>query len=89
MSDSAPPGLMIVHAHPDDECVSSAGTFLRYADEGTRICGMVYLTRHDGPFVLQAEEIASGAASSGIVASPQPTPVSPWCTSPCSDRCSS
>ena len=33
---------------------------LRYADEGTRICGMVYLTRHDGPFVLQAEEIASG-----------------------------
>ena len=36
---------------------------LRYADEGTRICGMVYLTRHDGPFVLQAEEIASGDAS--------------------------
>ena len=33
---------------------------LRYADEGTRVCGMVYLTRHDGPFVLQAEEIASG-----------------------------
>jgi len=33
---------------------------IRYADEGTRICGMVYLTRHDGPFVLQAEEITSG-----------------------------
>jgi len=32
----------------------------RYADEGTRVCGMAYLTRHDGPFVLQAEEIASG-----------------------------
>jgi isopentenyldiphosphate isomerase len=33
---------------------------IRYADEGTRIFGMVYFTRHDGPFVLQAEEIASG-----------------------------
>lgn len=33
---------------------------MRYADERTRIHGMVYAARHDGPFVLQAEEIASG-----------------------------
>jgi isopentenyldiphosphate isomerase len=33
---------------------------IRYSDEGTRVCGMVYVARHDGPFVLQAEEIASG-----------------------------
>lgn len=33
---------------------------LRYEDERTRIHGMVYVARHDGPFVLQVEEIASG-----------------------------
>ena len=31
-----------------------------YEDEGTRVRGMVYLARHDGPFVLQPEEIVSG-----------------------------
>ncbi len=33
---------------------------IRYADERTRVRGVVYAARHDGPFVLQAEEIASG-----------------------------
>jgi len=31
-----------------------------YADAGTRVRGMVYRARHDGPFVLQPEEIVSG-----------------------------
>ncbi|HEY2388280.1 MAG TPA: NUDIX domain-containing protein [Candidatus Binatia bacterium] len=31
-----------------------------YADAGTRVHGMVYRARHDGPFVLQPEEIVSG-----------------------------
>jgi isopentenyldiphosphate isomerase len=31
-----------------------------YADAGTRVRGMVYHARHDGPFVLQPEEIVSG-----------------------------
>ncbi len=31
-----------------------------YTDAGTRVRGMVYLARHDGPFVLQPEEIVSG-----------------------------
>jgi LmbE family N-acetylglucosaminyl deacetylase len=34
MSESAPLSLMLVHAHPDDECVSTAGTLLRCAEEG-------------------------------------------------------
>ena len=34
MSDGL--GLMCVHAHPDDECISTGGTLLRYADEGIR-----------------------------------------------------
>lgn len=33
---------------------------MRYADERTRVHGMVYAIRHEGPFVLQHEEIASG-----------------------------
>jgi isopentenyldiphosphate isomerase len=33
---------------------------MRYADERTRVLGVVYAARHDGPFVLQTEEIASG-----------------------------
>ncbi|MFG1966945.1 PIG-L family deacetylase [Nonomuraea sp. NPDC049028] len=28
--------LMAVHAHPDDECLSTGGVFARYADEGIR-----------------------------------------------------
>jgi isopentenyldiphosphate isomerase len=31
-----------------------------YEDARTRVHGMVYAARHDGPFVLQAEEIVSG-----------------------------
>lgn len=34
---------------------------LRFEDAGTRIHGAVYAAVHDGPFVLQAEEIVSGA----------------------------
>ncbi|MFI7612483.1 GlcNAc-PI de-N-acetylase [Nonomuraea terrae] len=28
--------LMVVHAHPDDECLSTGGVLARYADEGVR-----------------------------------------------------
>src|SRR5690606_9199364 len=30
------PGLMCVHAHPDDECISTGGVLARAADEGFR-----------------------------------------------------
>ena len=33
---------------------------LRHADEHTIVQGMVYRTRHDGPFRLQAEEVVRG-----------------------------
>ncbi len=33
---------------------------LRYSDEHTAVHGMVYRTRHDGPFRLQPEEVARG-----------------------------
>jgi isopentenyldiphosphate isomerase len=34
---------------------------VRYADAATRLVGHAFLARHDGPVVLQAEEIAHGA----------------------------
>ena len=34
---------------------------LRFEDAGTRVHGAVYAAAHGGPFVLQAEEIISGA----------------------------
>lgn len=34
---------------------------VRYADDATQLNGMAFLARHDGPVVLQAEEIAYGA----------------------------
>jgi hypothetical protein len=33
---------------------------LHYADEHTIVQGMVYRTRHDGPFRLQPEEVVRG-----------------------------
>jgi isopentenyldiphosphate isomerase len=33
---------------------------LRYTDERTVVHGMVYRTRHDGPFQLQPEEVVGG-----------------------------
>ena len=30
----APPTLMVVHAHPDDECLGTGGTLARYSAEG-------------------------------------------------------
>src|SRR5689334_11133434 len=29
--------LLLVHAHPDDECLSTGGTIARYANEGARV----------------------------------------------------
>jgi N-acetyl-1-D-myo-inositol-2-amino-2-deoxy-alpha-D-glucopyranoside deacetylase len=35
---SASRRLVLVHAHPDDECLSTGGTIARYADEGAHVC---------------------------------------------------
>lgn len=30
--------IVFVHAHPDDECLTTGGTLARYADEGAHVC---------------------------------------------------
>jgi isopentenyldiphosphate isomerase len=42
------------------EAPLGAGVPFRYADAATVLHGMIYATRHDGPFRLQAEEIVRG-----------------------------
>ena len=42
----APPTLLVVHAHPDDECLGTGGTLARYAAEGVRTV-LVTATRGD------------------------------------------
>jgi N-acetyl-1-D-myo-inositol-2-amino-2-deoxy-alpha-D-glucopyranoside deacetylase len=39
--------LIFVHAHPDDECLSTGGTIARYSDEGVRV---VLVTCTNGEF---------------------------------------
>src|SRR5712692_4852787 len=34
---TAPRCLLLVHAHPDDECLSTGGTIARYADAGVHV----------------------------------------------------
>lgn len=53
MSDH-PLTLMAVHAHPDDEAISTGGIFLRYADEGARTI-LVTCTRGEEGEIVQAE----------------------------------
>jgi N-acetyl-1-D-myo-inositol-2-amino-2-deoxy-alpha-D-glucopyranoside deacetylase len=40
---TVPPGLLCVHAHPDDEVIATGGILARYADEGVR-CAVVTCT---------------------------------------------
>jgi N-acetyl-1-D-myo-inositol-2-amino-2-deoxy-alpha-D-glucopyranoside deacetylase len=30
--------IVLVHAHPDDECISTGGTIARYSEEGAHVC---------------------------------------------------
>jgi N-acetyl-1-D-myo-inositol-2-amino-2-deoxy-alpha-D-glucopyranoside deacetylase len=58
---TAPPSdrcLLLVHAHPDDECLATGGTIARYADEGVRV---VLVTCTSGEFgeIAEVPELGS------------------------------
>jgi mycothiol conjugate amidase Mca len=50
MSDSLT--LMIVHAHPDDECIGTGGVLARYADEGVRTVLVTCTLGEEGEIVV-------------------------------------
>lgn len=43
--------LMIVHAHPDDECLSTGGTLARYAAEGVHVALVIATGGEEGEIV--------------------------------------
>ena len=47
--------LMAVHAHPDDECMSTGGVLARYAHEGIRTV-LVTATRGEEGEVVDPDE---------------------------------
>lgn len=44
--------LMIVHAHPDDECIGTGGVLARYADEGARTVLVTCTLGEEGEIVV-------------------------------------
>ncbi len=44
--------LMIVHAHPDDECIGTGGILARYADEGVRTVLVTCTLGEEGEIVV-------------------------------------
>jgi LmbE family N-acetylglucosaminyl deacetylase len=51
---SRPPTLLVVHAHPDDEAISTAGILALYADRGVRT---VVITCTDGALGVGADRV--------------------------------
>lgn len=62
--EPADPGLLCVHAHPDDEAIWTGGTLARYADEGARTavvtCTWAEGTRRAGELRRSLEILGAG-----------------------------
>jgi N-acetyl-1-D-myo-inositol-2-amino-2-deoxy-alpha-D-glucopyranoside deacetylase len=50
--------LVFVHAHPDDEALSTGGTIARYADEGAQVC-LVTCTNGELGEIAEVPELGS------------------------------
>jgi N-acetyl-1-D-myo-inositol-2-amino-2-deoxy-alpha-D-glucopyranoside deacetylase len=46
--------LLAVHAHPDDECISTGGILARYAAEGARVCLVTCTNGEEGEVAPEA-----------------------------------
>ncbi len=55
--------LLIVHAHPDDESISTGGVLLRYSDKGVRTV-LTYCTRGEAGDILNPEFVSPQAGLS-------------------------
>lgn len=51
---------MLVHAHPDDECISTGGTIARYSDEGAHVC-LITCTNGEEGEVADLPELGDAA----------------------------
>lgn len=62
---SEPLTLMIVHAHPDDECISTGGVIPRYSAEGVRVVLVIATRGEEGEIVLPELDIPTVRAQFG------------------------
>jgi N-acetyl-1-D-myo-inositol-2-amino-2-deoxy-alpha-D-glucopyranoside deacetylase len=62
---SEPLTLMIVHAHPDDECISTGGIIPRYSAEGVRVVLVIATRGEEGEIVLPELDIPTVRAQFG------------------------
>ena len=51
------PTLLIVHAHPDDECISTGGVLAKYSNKGIRTV-LTYCTRGEAGDILNPEFVS-------------------------------
>src|SRR5690349_20009743 len=51
MNDPNPLCIMIVHAHPDDECISTGGVLARYSHEGIKTVLVIATGGEEGEIV--------------------------------------
>ena len=49
--------MLVVHAHPDDECISTGGVLAKYSDNGIRTV-LTYCTRGEAGDILNPEFVA-------------------------------
>lgn len=81
MSDVADLCVLMIHAHPDDECLSTGGTLARYSAEGIRTVLVIATQGEEGEIVvpeldtpenyarlkdIRAEELACSVQALGI-----------------------
>ncbi|MBW4719250.1 N-acetyl-1-D-myo-inositol-2-amino-2-deoxy-alpha-D-glucopyranoside deacetylase [Saccharothrix obliqua] len=63
MTLTAPPRLLLVHAHPDDESLWTGGTIARYAATGVHVTVVTCTLGEEGEIIPPAlSELAAGAA---------------------------
>lgn len=62
---SEPLTLMIVHAHPDDECISTGGIITKYSEEGVRVVLVIATRGEEGEIVVPELDLPQVRAQFG------------------------
>ena len=52
MSIDADRRLLLVHAHPDDECIATGGTMAKYVDQGVHVTQVTCTLGEEGEVLL-------------------------------------
>ena len=53
-----PRGLVLVHAHPDDEALGTGGTIAKYSSEGAHVC-LITCTNGEAGEIAEVPELGT------------------------------